>query len=146
MASALTFALIPKRMIEVPDGGEFAVRGLSPSDAFSIYSRHAGELGQWFEKLQAGTVELSIDAAPALASSLMKTAPALVAEIIAAAAGEGLDEEAIQVATQLSVSVQASALEAIGELTFTQEMPPKKLLEIVVKMAGNLSGSATPAT
>lgn len=143
MASGLTLALIDRRTIKA-SGGEFSVRGLSPQDVFCIYRRHAGDMALWFDKLQ-GTADLSLDAAPALAASLLDTAPGLCAEIIAAGADAGTDEEAIGIAKMLSLGVQAEALKAIADLTFTEEMPPKKLLEIVTQMARSVN-SPTPST
>lgn len=143
MAGGLTQALIRRREIEVPDGGAFSVRGLTAEDAFVIYADHAGELGLWFEKLQSGTGDVSLDAAPVLAASILKSAPGLCAEIIAAACDAAGDPESIAIARQLPIGVQAMALEAVAEMTFTQEMPPKKLMEIVVRMMSNLT-SPTP--
>lgn len=143
-ATGLTAALIARRTINTP-GGEFSVRGLSPQDVFSIYRRRAGDLALWFDKLQ-GAENFSLDAMPAIATSLLDTAPDLGAEILAAAADAGTDPGAIAIAMQLPIGTQAEALEAIADLTFTQEMPPKKLLQIVVRMARSLNGPETPAT
>ena len=139
MTQGLTQALIQRREIKAP-GGSFTVRGLSPADIFAIYARHTGELGLWFEKLQTQQLDISFEAAPTLVASLLDSAPILAAEIIAAACGQVGDEEAISIARDLSISVQVSALEAVGQLTFTEEMPPKKLLEIVVQMASQIAG------
>lgn len=149
MVSGLTEALIAKQEVEVPGGGKFAVRGLSPTDVFAIYRNHTGEMGAWFEKLRAGEAELSLNAAPQLATSLLDTAPQLAAELIAAGAGDGNgapEPEMVAIARRLPISAQASALQKIAGLTFTQEMPPKKLLEIVVQMARSLSGPETSET
>lgn len=144
MATGLTAALIARRTISTP-GGSFAVRGLSPHDVFAIYRRRAGEMALWFERMQASD-RFSLDAMPAVATSLLDTAPDIGAELIAAAADAGTDAEAVGIARQLPIGVQVEALEAIASLTFTQEMPPKKLLEIVVRMARGLTAPTPPAT
>lgn len=145
MAQGPFAALIARRQIKTP-GGSFAVRGLSPDDVFTIYRRHAGEVAGWFDRLQAGGVDISLNAAPVLIGSLLDTAPAIAAEVIALASDAGVDDEVLADVRRLPLSPQASALEAIAELTFTQEMPPKKLLEIVVRMGRSLSAPETPAT
>lgn len=138
-------ALIVRRDIKGP-GGKFSVRGLSADDVFALYRRHTGELAAWFEKLGSGEARVSLNATTMLAGTLLDTAPLIAAEIIAAGTEAGADDETIADIRKLPLSVQASALEAIGELTFTQEMPPKKLLEIVVRMSRSLSETETPAT
>lgn len=144
MSTGLTAALIARRNIQTP-GGTFAVRGLSTQDVFGIYRRRAGEMALWFDKLQASE-SFNLDAMPAIATSLLDTAPDLAAEIIACGADAGNDAEAVAVAKSLALGVQAKALEDIADLTFTQEMPPKKLLQIVVRMARSLTGPEAPET
>lgn len=143
MTTGLSAALIARRTIETP-GGDFAVRGLSPTDIFAIYRRHTGALAHWFERLQTGG-GIALDNSAMIVGTLLDAAPEIMAEVIAAAADK---PDLADVARSLSISVQTTALEVIGELTFTQEMPPKKLIETVVRMMGSLTAPTTtgPAT
>lgn len=132
MIKGLTRGVIKTSDIQIPDGGSFTVRGLSLPDILQIYNRHTGELGAWFERLSGGG---DSDLQPAnIAQTLMSAAPALAAEIIAFGSGNG-DDETIAIASDLPLAAQIEALQAIADMTFTESMPPKKVLEIVIQAA-----------
>lgn len=137
----LSGVAIATRSIEVPGGSTFAVRGLSLVDLTKLYQLHGGELGVWFERFIVGDNDQRSDVADAI-SSVIASAPHLVARAVAFASGDRSDEAAA-IAEQLPLGTQVAALSAIGEMTFTEEMPPKKVLEIVIRMATNLVGPAT---
>lgn len=131
---------IATHSIKVPGGGEFAVRGLSLADLTGLYRAHSGELGLWFERFVGGSSNSS-DAMADVIASVIASAPHLAARAITLASGDD-SEEAYAVAQQLPLGVQTEALGAIGRLTFTEDMPPKKVLEIVIRMAAGLVGPA----
>lgn len=130
----------------VSDGGSFTVRGLSLPDIMQIYARHTGELGAWFERLTAGGDDGGLEQqASSVAASLISTAPALAAEVIAFGSGSG-DDETIAIASELPISVQIDALQTIGDLTFTEAMPPKKVFEIVIQAARAAAAATNPVS
>lgn len=137
----LASVAIPTHSIKVPDGGQFAVRGLSLVDITGIYQEHGGELAIWFEKFVSGADDAGSSMVDAV-SSIIASAPHLAAKAIAVAADDTTDEGAA-IVSRLPLGVQFEALSAIGELTFTEDMPPKKVLQIVVKMATGVVGPAT---
>lgn len=121
------------REVELPDGGSIAVRGLSLTDITSIYRNHAGDLGLWFERL--GGQEVAVEAS--MVEALVTTAPTLVAELVGLAGGADAE-----IAATLPMAVQIDALTKIGELTFTRDMPPKKVLETVLRLAASAAAQA----
>lgn len=137
MSKGLTFDLISDRVIKTT-GGEFSVRGLALADLIAMVEHSREALSDLFDRLVVqgdGGPQLSLEQAGTLGGTLLAESPAIAALIIATAAGPVTDE-ALQVAAALPVAVQVAALEAIAEQTFTSEMPPKKVLEIVVKAMG----------
>lgn len=130
--------IIPTERVEVADS-YFTVRGLSPNDALGLYYRHRGQLSAMFEQFSArAKAEVAVDVTE-FGASLVGGAPQIMAEIIALASnsdprGEDWDGD-VGVALTLSAGVQMDALEKIGRLTFTSEMPPKKFFGLVLAMA-----------
>lgn len=142
--TGLTRGVIKTREIALPDGGSFTVRGLSLPDIMQIYSRHTGELGAWFEKLTLADDGAAVQQQSAsIAQSLTTTAPILASEVIAFGSGSG-DDETIAIASELPISAQIEALQAIGDLTFSESMPPKKVLEIVIQAAQTAAVAIVP--
>lgn len=133
----------PSKQVQVTDEESFPVRGLNPDDIMGIYYRHTGDLSGLFEKLfegfQSNGDRIDPNDLTAVALDLMRDAPHIMAEIIAAAAGGNpRDDEAwmidVAIALKLPFAVQADALQKIVELTFTSEMPPKKFGNLVVAL------------
>lgn len=139
----LTTLVVKTEAIELPGGDYFTVRGLSLVDITSIYRAHVGEIGAWFEQLQmlmVGDAEVKSGAGD-IASKLLTTAPTLAAEIIAFGSGE-FSDETVAIAAGLPISTQIDALQKIGDLTFTESMPPKKVFEVVIQAARAATSNA----
>lgn len=139
--AGLTGALIATREI-VTNGGTFDVRGVAVDEIASLFLRRRDEIEDLFARIFVAAKEgdgvPSMDHAEAIVGRLLIESPAIVAELIAMAAGPVTDET-VAIARCLPAPVQIAALEAIAELTFTSEMPPKKVLETVVKALGGLA-------
>lgn len=139
-----TFKLvIPTATVEVAGGESFTVRGLSPNDALQLYYRHAGQLSALFDQF-AGKVK----AKEAVAESdvvqagvaMVSGAPLIMAEIIAIGMGAKPDdiEGFAEIVTNLldaPAGLQMDALQKIGGLTFSSDMPPGKFFGLVLAMA-----------
>lgn len=146
MSQGLKGISIESATVSMPENSEtkmvqtFSVQGLSLTDMVSIYRRHQGDLALWFERLVGGAVD---DQVAEIAASLMDSSQDMAFEIIAA--GSGLaDAETIAIAAKLPVAVQVDALSKIGRLTFTSEMPPKKLIETVINAAQLVNQPTSP--
>lgn len=134
---------LPSKSIEVSDGVSFAVRGLSPNDVLGLYYRRRGELSALFDHYAAqakkGRKAPDPDDVAALGVELVHSAPQLLAEIIAIAGGTSAEDEhfAAEAAAALNLptGIQALALQAIADLTFTSEMPAGKFLAVALRMA-----------
>ncbi|PAL23538.1 hypothetical protein [Sphingopyxis sp. GW247-27LB] len=143
--AALSSQLNPSRQIKMPNGVEISIRGIALDDALTIYRRHAGELSAWFERLALQAMEnpeagFSFDAN--IASALVDTLPTVTADIVAIAMGYD-DPAVIGIVQRMALAPKIAALEAIADLTFTEDMPPKKLFETVIQAAG-LVRTSTP--
>lgn len=156
-------APIQERIVQVSDGEGFAVRGLNPLNVVALYRRHMGELEPMFQQVMAsaqarGTVDAS-DIQPLLLG-LVSESPLLMGELIVIASGgdpanvdpvtiadpEGGDavtlpafDAALTIAMALPFTVQVDALSKVGELTFTQDMPPGKFLALVATLLRSVS-------
>lgn len=135
--------VIPTELVKVSDGEGFTVRGLSPYDVLSVYSRHAGDLSALFDRFKQ-TAKISSDGEndiAKIAAGLVKGTPHIMAEIIALASDSDPDgvelESDVAIARKLSLGIQSDALERIGRLTFTSDMPPKKFFGLVLAMLGS---------
>jgi len=142
----------PQAVVQVSDDEGFVVRGLNPVDVFSLYYRHAGEVGDLFQQFvtmaQGGEGVDSVDVASALLS-VLRQSPLIVAELIALAAGAKPSEESdwyesVAIARELTFPVQADALEKIGNLTFTSEMPVGKFVALVAKQGTSVTSAIQP--
>lgn len=131
---------VPVAVVQVSDEDSFPVRGLNPSDLLGLYHRHTGELSGLFEKLaasyQANGNNVEAADVQQVAFALLQDAPQILAEVIAIAAdGDPSDEENwaidVAIAGKLPFPVQADALQKIGALTFTSDMPPGKFVALV---------------
>lgn len=157
MTKGLRHLPLPHRTVEVAEGASFTVRGFSPDDALAIYHRHTGELSRLFDEFAGvakGKAKVEVDEIKAFTNSvgmnMVHGAPRVIAEIIAVAAGGNPQDEDefnqdVSVALKLPAGAQLDALQKIGELTFTSEMPPGKFLAVVVKLAGGTAAALTPA-
>lgn len=126
----------PEATIEF-SGGDFAVRGLSLNDISWLVQRHGQKLNNLFTQFQQSADELDTATVAAFALPLLQSAPEIAAELIACATGDAEDAE---MAAQLPFPVQLDALEKLVELTFSAGGGPKKLVEIVVRLAQGTTG------
>lgn len=135
---------LPTHEVKVSEGESFTVRGLSPNDALSLYYRHTGQLSALFDQF-ADKGELERTDINAVASTVVGTAPIVMAEIIAIGSGSNPGEagfmEDVQIAMSLSAGVQMDALTKIADLTFTSDMPPGKFAAVVLMLARSATAS-----
>lgn len=132
---ALRAELLVAERVEVAGGRGFDVSGLSLDAILTVVQRHKEDAGELFDTLvaQVGKDDgISLDQAEWLGGALLSAAPAIAAEIIALAAGYQ-SQEAADIFRQISMPSQIDALDKIARLTFTSEMPPKKVFETVVR-------------
>lgn len=131
---------LPTEQVEVPGGGEFAVRGLSFVDVKSLLVKHSSELARLFAVVNGdGTADVnSVSNAAAAAGQLINESPALAAEAIALASGE---DDVFEIALSLPFPVQVDALTKIGKLTFASEDSAKKFLQTARSLIGILKPS-----
>jgi hypothetical protein len=133
--------IIPTAEVKLSDGS-FAVRGLSLSDAVVLYRRHAGELSALFDRFatkpgQAVDPEETVE----VVVGLIESAPYLVAEIISIAAGADSSDiegfaDIVAKMLNLPLGAQIDAVQKVGDLTFTSDMPPEKFVGLVLSVAG----------
>lgn len=148
MATGLRHIVKPQAEVSLADGQSFTVSALSPNHIFGLYHRHRGELGSLYDAITGGAKDAETIAA--FSVHLFNNAPMLLAEIVALAAGanpfdespidpenpEGVNawQAEVAAAAGLPFPAQVDALNKIGELTFTSEMPPKKFLGVLLEM------------
>lgn len=163
-------APIQERIVQVPGGEGFAVRGLNPLNVVALYKRHMGELEPMFQRVMAaarakGAVDGG-DIQPLLLG-LISDSPLLMGELIVIASGgdpanmelvtitDPVSREpitlpsfdaALTIGMALPFTVQVDALSKIGELTFTTDMPPGKFLALVVGLLRKVTGAVTRMT
>jgi hypothetical protein len=139
----------PKATVTLSDGQTFTVSGLSPNHAFGLYHRHRGQMSNLFDRVMTDT-KAGTSSIASLGENIFGEAPLLLAEIIALAAGGNPFDETpadpdvpggatvwqaeLSMAVDMPLPVQLDALQKIGDLTFTPEMPPKKFLSALVAM------------
>jgi hypothetical protein len=136
---ALSAELLVTKKVEVAGGKGFAVGGLHLDGILTICRRHREDVTKLFEQV----VETGggLEQAAAMSETVLSATPDIAAEIIAFAAGHPDAAEAVF--RKLPFPVQLDALNKIAELTFTSEMPPKKVIETVAR---TLAGVAKPLT
>jgi hypothetical protein len=141
---------IPKAVVAVDAEQMFSVSGVTAAQVFSLYNRHREDLSVLFDRL-AGRGDA--DASEVLNSieGIISQFPLLVAETIALASGEKIDDadtwqEAVSIAQNLPFSVQTDALIKISELTFSPDMPPKKFFALLVGMIQQVGLTKTSVT
>lgn len=127
--------------IELPNGGSFSVRGLSLADAgllIRMYRDDIDQLRTAFVGVDPRNTDAMAETALQVASELTRTAPEMVATIIAAAADE---PTAYEKAARLPLPIQAKVLTEIGRLTFVDAAGLKKFIADVTTLVRELFGS-----
>lgn len=144
-------APIPTKSVKVSDDESFTVRGLSPLAVFNLFYQHPDEIGALFDQAMAAAKsgDMSESDTATLLLSVLKQSPMIIAELIALASGarpEDADDwsQTVEIAKELTFPVQADALEKIGQLTFTSEMPVGKFVALVVKHMQGLTSALNP--
>lgn len=130
--------------IQTPNGN-FDVRGLGLEDIKALFRDNAQQLKIVFE--QAANMARNpedIDYV-SFAASIIHLAPDVVTGAIAAASDE-YDPEGLTAAKRLPIATQIEAIDKIAQLTFETEGGPKKVFEIVMRMAKNVQGMLPNAT
>lgn len=121
--------------VNVAKGEYIVLRAIAFDDVIRIARSHGKAFDELFARVTRAETEeqeISLEDSNALAASLLGSAPAIAADIIAFAAD---DPEAGEFARRLPFPVQMECLQTIASLTFTTEEGPKKLLETVLSMA-----------
>ncbi len=163
-------APIQERIVQVPGGETFAVRGLNPQHVVGLYKRHMGELEPMFAHVMAAAKDKGAvnpqDIQPLLLG-LISQSPILMAELVVLAtggdpasmelvtitdptSGEPVKllefDAALAIAQSLPFTVQVDALAKVGELTFSQDMPPGKFLALVLTLMRAMTGATAGMT
>lgn len=123
---------VAKTTIETPDG-EFAVRGLSFVDLTNLMGRFGPQMAMVYGKMTSGETDMTADQVKAMLVGIISEVSDLVGALIALAADEGDDEELIEIACNLSIPVQAQALEAIFIQTFKSEAELKNFIASITR-------------
>jgi len=163
--SSLLKIVKPTETVSLGDseGQSFTVTGLTPNHIFGLYHRHRGQLAAMFDKVVGEGGSVDLDNVQGMAESLFNSAPLVMGEIIAlASGGDPFDgtpidpaapdgatrwQATLTAACELSFPVQLDALQKVGNLTFTTEMPPKKFLSALVQMVQSANASTlTPSS
>ena len=127
---------LPSRTVATP-GGDLVVRGLSFNSAMGLINRHGPILMALFQQyVGVAETEQRLLMAQAVTTTLLQTAPELIAEIIVLGAGDSVeDNDALDMAAGLAIASQMEVLSAIAEMTFDSEGGPGNFLRLVLKTA-----------
>lgn len=126
---ALSDFVLPTKEVQLPGGGNFAVRGVSLQDIAVLLAQHGPTMEAFYQRFSTDQ-----QSAMEVGMGLVKEAPALVAQIIAIAADE---PDMASTVLRFSITVQQEALEAIAKLTFDAAGGPGKFLEAVTRLVSN---------
>lgn len=126
---------LPTLEVELPNDGQFVVRGLSLPDITFLVGRHGDTLRTLFDRYSTNG-DVVIDDLGGIGTSVLETAPTLAAEIVAIAADE---PDEIDTIMKLPFPVQVDALEKVGKLTFDTAGGPKKVIETVIRVLRGVS-------
>lgn len=122
---------IPSASVQTP-GGSFSVRGLSLEDLTYILQIHSVEVAHVVRTLESKKDGVDRSLISEMAVGLIESSPAVAAEIIANAADA---PDQVAKVRKLPFTTQLDALEKIGDLTFEAYGGPKKVLEVVIRLA-----------
>lgn len=132
----LSKIVIPRVAIRMgdADGQYFQVRGVNLTDLQVLMLSQAPQMAKVFEEFMELSDDggFTVDKTKELIVGSIKKFPRLVAAVIALAAGEGDDEQAINNAAELPLGMQIEALENIMVLSIKSDAQLKKLVEIVM--------------
>lgn len=135
------------REIKLPNGVMLVVRGLALSDVTRIFRAHADDIETMFSSFSQDKDAIVPTGDPKYAQTavatkfggeLLSNFPMVAADIIAYAADE---PTLAHKARKLPFPIQLEALQAIAELTFTEEDALKKVAEIVIQMVAKTTAT-----
>lgn len=137
--------VVPKAEIQV-HGEVLSLRGLSFNDLLGLFYRRKSLAMDTFRTiLEVSGRELSI---PEQIAVVARSSPEILGEVIALSAGSNPsdDEYVADVANaiNLPMGIQAEAVEKIAALTFTQDMPPGKVLALFMKLLTERTEAENP--
>lgn len=122
------------------------VRGLSLNDITDLISINAGAMEQLFAQFNGRDMEsIAVDEVAHAGKDMLRSAPALMAQIIAIGSDAYKDrdpdaeESPLELIQQMPAGLQIACLEKIGEMTFTAFGGPKKVLALVLRAVQGLS-------
>jgi hypothetical protein len=147
---ALSAELLVTSRVETAEGRGFDVSGLPLNAVLDICRRHWDELAWLFERLTADGTAVSLDQANWLGGALLSVhRRACRRDHLVCCRAPGA-RGGRSCSSAWPFPVQLDALDKIAALTFTSEMPPKKVIETVVRtlvgVAKPLIGSGQNAT
>lgn len=127
--------VLPSAEIEVA-GEKLSFRGLNLNDFTGLFYRRKALSNEVFKSLmESFGRELT---QPEQATLLVRMSPEIMGEVIALASGENPNSpeyiSAVEIAMRLPAGVQVEALQKIAGITFTQDMPPGKILALAMEM------------
>lgn len=135
----MSFSDLPLLTTAIPYGKtSFLVRGLSTEDIARILPRFGTDVVMLIGGVLAGQ-RVDTDTLPTMLRTVVTEAPALVAEVIAAAADD-TSEKGIATARRLPLPVQIEALTAIYQNTFTTQGELEKFVGVITKLALTTTG------
>lgn len=126
----------PTKKLSFP-GGDFEVRAISLMDVAVIIEAHEYQIEQIYQKVQKKTgQQITAELVGDVFMDAIRDAPILIGHLIAIAADEhdANGDLLLTVAGSLPMTVQLEALQAIGELTFTDLASVKKFGADVMKL------------
>lgn len=138
---------------KVMDGGEeiATVRGLSLNDIMQLVTLNMSAMQMLFDQFKdRATEEISADEIAATGMELLRSAPGLIAQIIAIGTDAYADYEPsegtaspLEVIKSMPTGTQIACIEEIGKLTFTADFGPKKVIALVLKaVQGTIRGGS----
>lgn len=111
---ALANYVVPLERIELPDGGEFVVRGLALNDVMMLVLEQKDSLEHAFNFVEKNNLHLG-QVNGDIGLKLLRDLPTLAAKLVALAAREPEEFEKVG---NLPAPVQLDALEKVARLTF----------------------------
>lgn len=124
---ALKDYVLPTMEVTLPDGGSFAVRGLSLDDVAQLLVKHGPVMETFFTRYSGGVESNAME----VGMGLIAQAPALVAQIIALAADAPEMEHVVR---KMPMGIQQDALEKLSQMTFDASGGPGKFVAAVVRL------------
>jgi hypothetical protein len=123
----------PER-VDIPfKGGSFQVKGLSLDDVSVLMKHHLTDMDELLELYSRNvSQDIAVAATAQYAVTLVREAPALVANVLALAAEE---PDSVDNARRLPIPTQIEALKVIGRLTFEEAGGAKKFFESLKDLA-----------